>query len=1072
MKKKKFLAMMLLFLICFMNFTNVINALEITSAKLENGASCAGDLQFKFGSTWGDIRGNLIYYVHNGVRYPAYCISSASTPGVDEKGSYTVSIPHLLDDVRLWRVIINGYPYQSPSQLGVNTAEQAYMLTKQAIYSVMFDRNVRELYRGKTAIGNVMVNKIEELTNIGRYGSQTPQVSNLSSTKVGGLVEFGNYYYQEFSVSSAVNISEYKITGTNNMPTGAYIADTSGNQKSTFAGSERYRLMIPKSSLGVDIDNVLISLQGKCKTYPVFYGATPVSGWQNYAVVFDPYGDDTATARLSAKTNTARIIVNKTDDETGEPIPNTTFQLLKADGTVIANATTNSNGVCEFTNLYQADYIVKEISSNEKYILNTEEQKFFLNYDETKTLNITNEHKKGNVKIVKVDKDNHNIALGGVTFDLYSNEFKKVVGTYTTDSNGEITISNLRIGDFSLIEKTTNKWYNLAEDTNISVEWNITKNQTVENELKKGQVKVVKVDKDNNEVKLAGVKFNVLNEDNKVLETIITDSNGEALTSRYPVRDYDKLKLQECETLNNYVLNKEVKTIELKEEQILNITFENELKKGQVKVIKVDKDNNEIRLAGVKFNIEDEDGNLVDTIVTNEKGEATSKRLRIDKKYKVYEVETLSNYVLNDEVQTITLEQDKIKDITFKNELKKGQVKVIKVDKDNNEVKLAGVKFNIEDEDGNIVDTIVTNATGEATSKRLRIDKKYKVYEVETLTNYVLSDEVQTITLEQDKIKDITFENEKIKGYIQITKTSSEYNQYSKLDKGSPLANVIFEVYDSQDNLVDTITTDENGKAVTKELLKGIYKIKEISSAKYYLLNENIYEAEIEKHQEIVNVDITNDNVNIDIDIEKRGFIETQSNDDIYYNFKNIKNKSNVPLDNFTWSDKLPTDAVRINRLYTGTWNEELEYSVYYKTNKSEDYILFKENLNTQIIYKLDFKKLELESDEYVTDYEFRFGTVKAGFQEVESPILYCDILDGLGNGYVFNNKTKVTGNYFEVEVEDTDNWTTITYFKEININKILPKTRLLKVKKLSFGIVFAHYFKYSKCEYTFFNSS
>ena len=980
MKKKKFLAMMLLFLICFMNFTNVINALEITSAKLENGASCAGDLQFKFGSTWGDIRGNLIYYVHNGVRYPAYCISSASTPGVDEKGSYTVSIPHLLDDVRLWRVIINGYPYQSPSQLGVNTAEQAYMLTKQAIYSVMFDRNVRELYRGKTAIGNVMVNKIEELTNIGRYGSQTPQVSNLSSTKVGGLVEFGNYYYQEFSVSSAVNISEYKITGTNNMPTGAYIADTSGNQKSTFAGSERYRLMIPKSSLGVDIDNVLISLQGKCKTYPVFYGATPVSGWQNYAVVFDPYGDDTATARLSAKTNTAKIIVNKTDDETGEPIPNTTFQLLKADGTVIANATTNSNGVCEFTNLYQADYIVKEISSNEKYILNTEEQKFFLNYDETKTLNITNEHKKGNVKIVKVDKDNHNIALGGVTFDLYSNEFKKVVGTYTTDSNGEITISNLRIGDFSLIEKTTNKWYNLAEDTNISVEWNITKNQTVENELKKGQVKVVKVDKDNNEVKLAGVKFNVLNEDNKVLETIITDSNGEALTSRYPVRDYDKLKLQECETLNNYVLNKEVKTIELKEEQILNITFENELKKGQVKVIKVDKDNNEIRLAGVKFNIEDEDGNLVDTIVTNEKGEATS--------------------------------------------------------------------------------------------KRLRIDKKYKVYEVETLTNYVLSDEVQTITLEQDKIKDITFENEKIKGYIQITKTSGEYNQYSKLDKGSPLANVIFEVYDSQDNLVDTITTDENGKAVTKELLKGIYKIKEISSAKYYLLNENIYEAEIEKHQEIVNVDITNDNVNIDIDIEKRGFIETQSNDDIYYNFKNIKNKSNVPLDNFTWSDKLPTDAVRINRLYTGTWNEELEYSVYYKTNKSEDYILFKENLNTQIIYKLDFKKLELESDEYVTDYEFRFGTVKAGFQEVESPILYCDILDGLGNGYVFNNKTKVTGNYFEVEVEDTDNWTTITYFKEININKILPKTRLLKVKKLSFGIVFAHYFKYSKCEYTFFNSS
>ena len=81
---------------------------------------------------------------------------------------------------------------------------------------------------------------------------------------------------------------------------------------------------------------------------------------------------------------------------------------------------------------------------------------------------------------------------------------------------------------------------------------------------------------------------------------------------------------------------------------------------------------------------------------------------------------------------------------------------------------------------------------------------------------------------------------------------------------------------------------------------------------------------------------------------------------------------------------------------------------MYYKTNKSEEYVLFKENLSTQTIYELNFKELQLQEDEYVTDYEFRFGTVKIGFQEIESPILYCDILDGLGNGYVFTNKTKV----------------------------------------------------------------
>lgn len=73
-------------------------------------------------------------------------------------------------------------------------------------------------------------------------------------------------------------------------------------------------------------------------------------------------------------------------------------------------------------------------------------------------------------------------------------------------------------------------------------------------------------------------------------------------------------------------------------------------------------------------------------------------------------------------------------------------------------------------------------------------------------------------------------------------------------------------------------------------------------------------------------------------------------------------------------------------------------------------------------------------------DYEFRFGTVKIVFQEVESPILYCDMLGNLGDGFVFTNNTKVSGTYFEKYVEDKDKWTTITYYKEIQLDK-LPRT-------------------------------
>ena len=91
--------------------------------------------------------------------------------------------------------------------------------------------------------------------------------------------------------------------------------------------------------------------------------------------------------------------------------------------------------------------------------------------------------------------------------------------------------------------------------------------------MKKAQVRVIKVDLDNNEVKLKGVKFNVLDENKNVLETIITNDEGEAITSKYPVRDFEKLTLQETETLQNYKLNTTPQTVKLEANQIKDIIF-------------------------------------------------------------------------------------------------------------------------------------------------------------------------------------------------------------------------------------------------------------------------------------------------------------------------------------------------------------------------------------------------------------------------------------------------------------------------------------------------------------------
>lgn len=863
-KNKRILAILMLVLTIFSALSPSVFATEISSANIQNKGDVEYHLQYWNGDHWSYVVTTYTTYTEGGKEYPAYCINS-EYPGVGELPDYTVDVnatlTEVLGDVRVWRTIINGFPYKSATELGVANDMEAFQATKMAVYSILYDYDPNTRFRGADqgtdARGDAIKRAIVNMVNEGRNGTQVPSDPNITLSTSGNLYEDGNYYTQKINVSSTVDMASYTVTATANLPEGTIITNSNGTQTNSFNGNESMYVKIPKAQMGQDISNAIINVQGKVKTYPVFYGQTRVDGTQNYALAYDPFGDGVGRATLNIKTNTGKVVVNKTDDETSQPIVGVKFSLKREDGTIVGTATTNEQGVATFDKLYQGNYKLVEVETNPKYILNDMEFDVPVEYNKTSDVNVENEHKKGNIKVYKVDKDNNRVVLGNVEFDLFSHEFNKVIGTYHTDVNGELEIKDLRIGDYSLIEKETNKWYNLAEDTEVEVEWNLTKELQIENELKKGSIKIIKVDEEDNEVKLENVKFKVMDKDGNVLEELITDENGEAETSSYPIRDFSELKIQE----------------------------------------------------------------------------------------------------------------------------------------------------------------------------------------VETLDTYVLDDEVHTIKLEENQIKDVVFENEKIKGQIEVTKVSSDDNELTGDKKGTPLEGAVFEVYNSNDELVDTLTTDSEGKAISKLLVKGKYYLKEVDSGSpYYLINSDIFEAEIKEHKEIVDVNVEDDSVDIEVEVEKKGFVETQSKDSIYYNFKNIKNNSNVSLDNFTWQDTLPTQALRADRIYTGTWNEDLEYSIWYKTNKN-DYKMLVDGLSTQVNNEISFKDADLEDDEYITEYQFRFGTVKVGFSEVEAPILYCDMLDNLENGFKFTNYTKVFGNYEDKYVEDTDEWTTVTYFKEIETTQKLPRT-------------------------------
>ena len=382
----------------------------------------------------------------------------------------------------------------------------------------------------------------------------------------------------------------------------------------------------------------------------------------------------------------------------------------------------------------------------------------------------------------------------------------------------------------------------------------------------------------------------------------------------------------------------------------------------------------------------------------------------------------------------------------FDIEYKTMNITLKKIDKDTKEG-IKGVTFKFETLDGEELGKYVTGENGIIqldVQKDLKLfkEQKIKVTEIAVPDNYYIDEEncSKIIDVKWGENITIEFQNEKIKGNIKVVKLSSEDNKYTNLLKKSPLKDVEFEILDINGKIADKIKTNEEGIAITKDLVKGTYYIKETKQAKYYLLNKEIYEVEIVNHKDLIEQEILNDSVDINIEIEKKGFIETQNKDNIYYNFKNIHNKSNVPLDNFTWNDMLPVEAVRLDKIYTGTWNEKLEYSVWYKTNKN-DFRIFIDKLDSEKVYELDFKNLKLEEDEYITEFEFRFGKVKVDFHEIESPIVYVNVQNNLKNGFTFTNHTKVSGNYLEERIEDKDEWTTIIYNRKVKLNKELPKT-------------------------------
>ena len=462
-------------------------------------------------------------------------------------------------------------------------------------------------------------------------------------------------------------------------------------------------------------------------------------------------------------------------------------------------------------------------------------------------------------------------------------------------------------------------------------------------------------------------------------------------------------------------------------DEVLNI----KVNKANIVINKVQEDT-EIPVPDVKFGLY-KDKKLVQEKTTDKNGKIKFENL-YPGKYILKEIQANEDYILDTTEHELELKYKDEKEITISNKLKPGQVKVIKVDSENNEIKLEGVKFQVLDKDENILETIVTDENGEAITQKYSLKQYEEIYlkEIETNSNYVLNDKITKVKLEANRIKNIQIENEKIKGKIKIVKTSKDDNKITGQKKGTPLEGVKFEIYNSKNILVEKLTTDKNGVAITQDLEKGDYKIKEIETNKYYYLNEKNINATIEKDKEVVTIKITNESQNPNIDIEKSGTEKAEIGGKIEYDIS-IRNTGNTKLDNFVMQDIFPSNYIKVTNLKTGTYNQDLKYNIYYKTNMNSNYILLMEDLNTQENYEINFEQ-ELAENEYLTEIKFDFGIVEKGFNSNENPHIIGKVKTNVKSEDILCNTANVFGEFEGYKVSNSSKWKTFCY-------KLLPQT-------------------------------
>lgn len=769
---------------------------------------------------------------------------------------------------------------------------------------------------------------------------------------------------------------------------------------------------------------------------------------------------DTQTITF-ANPSTCSLLIKKVCTENPDKmLEGAVFDVRYADGTVVGDSngvfTTGADGTILITGLEaNKAIVVTETKAPDGFAIDTTPQTITTQAGKVVQLTFANAP-YGKIIIEKRDSKTNELLPGaefrvttaagcevgqnGVIGDtnLTSN------GIFTTGADGKITITNVRPGNYVITEIKAPDGY-LIDDPTRTITVTSGDTQTIVfKDTKPGGLIIEKRDSVTKEP-LAGATFKVTTSDGRFVAQdggatstnglYTTDANGQI---HIVDLDPDTYVVTEVTAPDGYLMDAPSQTVKIEKNDTQTLTFY-DTPLGGLTIVKVDSESGK-RLEGAKIEVAKMNGEIVGTYVTDKLGVIQLPDLD-DGWYQLTEIKAPKGYLLDSTPQKVEVKKGETKTFEFENTASASML-IHKIDSVTKKG-IQGVKFVVYDSSMTPIGEYESDDQGYVHLNKTLEDGKYYVREIVAAEGYILDNKVKSFTVLAGDTAMIEWENTSELGQIQVIKTSEGYSSVNGLPAGTPLSGAIFAVYDKQNNVVDKFQTNENGIGSSKKLPLGIYTVKEVQAPANYGLNPTVFTADIEFAGQVVKLNVTDPVITAGVSIKKTGYAQTMNNNVMRWTVSGVRNDSTTSLQSFYWRDTLPTDAVRLTRLVTGTYSTTQTYKVTFTTNLNSQWRTAYDNLSTAKNYTLDMSSaaLGLASNEYVTQFMLSFGIVPAGFHQLTNATVDAQTLYALTNGYKFTNKADVGGLLGGNWVQSIARWTTSIYSHYVPAKPAAPKS-------------------------------